>query len=708
MRNRFHLSDILVCVITLTVFIGACGESFLEYPESRRVVQIDSYHGVEVEDPYRWLEELDSEETKAWVDAQNALSRPYLENISKREAIKDRLTELWNYERYGLPFKEGGKYFYTHNDGLQNQSVLYVTSSLGAEPRVLIDPNVFSKDATVSLRLYSVSPNGKYIAYSISDGGSEWNIWKVRNVYSGEDLENELQHTKFSNASWSRDSKGFYYSRYPEGTNGKGDGSKPVSIYYHRVGTKQSQDSHVYSIPDHPLQNPYGTVTKDGRYLAIHVFKGFQTNVVRLLDLSQKNGRVVALFDEWDALYTVIGNDGTQFFVNTNKNAPLGRVIAVNIKEPRQKSWREVIPEAEETLQSASYVGGVFVARYLEDAQSRVRIFDRKGKLIRTVQLPGVGTASGFDGQPDDSETFYSFTSFLSPPAIYRYNLMTDESNLFNKSEVKNVDLDEYETKQVFYNSKDGTSISMFITHHKAIELNGQNPTLLFGYGGFNISLTPTFKVSRMVWLEMGGVLAIPNLRGGGEYGEAWHLAGTKTNKQNVFDDFIAAAEWLIDNGYTSTAKLAIQGRSNGGLLVGAVITQRPDLVGVALPAVGVLDMLRYHLPSANARMWSSDFGLSENEDEFNALFAYSPYHNIKNRTCFPATLITTADHDDRVVPWHSFKFGAALQHAQGCGNPILVRVETRAGHGAGTPTWMRIEKVSDQWAFLVKNIGID
>ena len=698
---------VLLLSVALFSLLISCGESQLDYPEAKRGEQVDDYHGIQVADPYRWLEELDGEETKEWVEAQNKLSRPYLEKIPQRTAIKERLTQLWNYERYGIPFKEGGKYFYTKNDGLQNQSVLYVAASLDAEPRILIDPNVLRKDATVSLRRYKVSPNGEYIAYALSDGGSDWTTWKVRTIETGADLADELQYTKFTGVSWSRDSKGFYYSRYPEGENGKGDGSKAVSIYYHRVGTDQPQDRQVYAIPDEPRHNPYGFVTEDGRYLVIGVREGFNTNAVRLMDLRQADSKVVPLFDEWDARYNILGNSGNEFFVKTNKDAPLGRVVAVNSKRSDPKNWREIIPEAEETLQNASHVGGVFIARYLKDAQTQVKIFDRKGKLVRAVDLPGVGSAFGFGGKSDDAETFYAFTSFTSPPSIYKYNLITGESSLFAKSEVKGLDFNDYETRQVFYNSKDGTRVPMFIIHRKGLELNGENPTLLYGYGGFNISLTPSYRSDRMVWIEMGGVLAIPNLRGGGEYGEAWHLAGTKLNKQNVFDDFIAAAEWLIDNSYTSTPKLAIQGGSNGGLLVGACITQRPDLFGAALPAVGVLDMLRYHTPSANARNWSSDLGLSENADEFKALFAYSPLHNVKDETCYPPTLITTADHDDRVVPWHSFKFGAALQHAQMCKHPVLVRIETRAGHGAGTPTWMRIENIADQLAFLAKTLGM-
>lgn len=694
------------CFIIFSFLMAACNVEALQYPETKRMARRYDYHGVKVEDPYYWLEDLECEETKTWVTSQNELSRPYLAGIPKRESIKKRITELWNYESYGIPKKQGGKYFYRRNDGLQNQSVLYVAKSINAAPRVLINPNVLRQDATISLKRYSVSPDGKYIAYTLSDGGSDWSYMKIREIETGKDLQDELGFIKYTNASWSKDSKGFYYSRYPgipNGTDRKGDGAKPVSIYYHLIGTRQSADRPVYSMPDHPLWNPYGTVTNDGRYLTIFIEEGYSTNALYYLDLLQPGAKVVSLFDKWDAEYNFIGNKGAEFYVKTTRNAPLGRIVAVNIERPHPMKWLEIVPETEATLQKAGYIGGNFIAKYLKDAQTQVIVFDKEGKKLRTIDLPGVGSAFGFNGKPDDTETFYSFTSFTSPNAIYRYDIATGKSSLFAEAELNGIDSSEYETEQVFYRSKDGTRVPMFITHHRGLPLNGQNPTLLYGYGGFNVSLTPRFKVSQMVWLEMGGVLAIPNLRGGGEYGESWHLAGTKTNKQNVFDDCIAAAEWLIDKGYTSRSKLAVKGGSNGGLLVGACITQRPDLFGAALPAVGVLDMLRYHLTNANARSWASDYGLSENEDEFKALFAYSPYHNVKKRTCYPATLITTADHDDRVVPWHSFKFAAEMQNAQECSNPVIIRVETRAGHGAGTPTWMRIEKIADQLAFLTQ-----
>jgi prolyl oligopeptidase len=563
---------------------------------------------------------------------------------------------------------------------------------------VLIDPNGFSEDATIALAGLSISPDGRYAAYSTSDGGTDWNTWHVRDIATGEDLDDSVAYTKFTGASWLPNGTGFFYSRYPLGPDGEGDGQAQVEIFFHEVGTDQSEDDLVYSVEDSESRNPYGTVTEDGRFLVINLFEGYNENAIYYRDLGAPSGGIVRLLDDWDALYTFVDNDGPVFFFHTNKDAPRNRVVAIDTRNPDQ--WREVIPEADETLQGASYVGGLFVGQYLRDANSLVRIFDGDGEAIRDVELPGIGTAGGFGGTADDPETFYSFQSYTVPPTVYRYDVATGESDVYRETQV-DVDPSSYETVQVFLTSADGTRVPMFLTYKAGLERNGQNPTLLYGYGGFNISGTPSFRADRLVWLEMGGIFAHANIRGGGEYGEDWHQAGTKTNKQNVFDDFIAAAEYLIAEDYTSTPKLAIQGGSNGGLLVGAVMTQRPELFGAALPAVGVLDMLRYHTASLNARQWSSDYGLSENEEEFEALYAYSPYHNAREGACYPPTLVTTADRDDRVVPWNSFKFAAALQHAQGCENPILMRIETRAGHGAGKPTWMRIEEVADAWAFL-------
>jgi len=700
---RKHLWTI--AFFSLAAFVlTACSpaETPIVYPETERGDVVDTYFGEEVSDPYRWLEDLDGDATAAWVEAQNAVSFPYLEAIPQREAIKNRLTELWDYERFGIPRKEGGRYFFEQNDGLLDQDVLYVADAIDDDPRVLIDPNAFSEDATIALASWVPSPDGRWLAYSTSDGGTDWKTWHIRSVDTGEDLDDAVPRCKFTGASWSGDSEGFFYSRYPALDDGAGDGSKTTSVYFHRRGTAQDADEHVYTIPGETTKNPYAAVTQDGRYLIISERLGYDANDVYYLPLGPRASKPLPIFDQWDARYNFIGNDSRTLFFWTNKDAPRGRVVAVDLGRPSAGAPREVVAEAEETLSSVDYVGDTLVCQYLRDANSLVRLHTADGSARGEVELPGMGTARGFSGHGDDSETFFSYTDFTTPTAIYRYAVNTDESTLFASPEPP-IDLSGYEAKQVFFESKDGTRVPMFIVHKTGISLDGQNPTLLYGYGGFNSSRTPSYRTTRMVWLEMGGVLVITNLRGGGEYGREWHMAGTKLQKQNVFDDFIAAAEWLIANGYTSTPKLAIQGGSNGGLLVGAVITQRPDLFGAALPAVGVLDMLRYHTPSANARQWASDFGLSENEDEYRALRAYSPYHNTVDGNCYPPTLITTADHDDRVVPWHSFKFAAAMQRAQGCANPILIRVETRAGHGAGKPTWMQIEVAADQWAFLAK-----
>jgi len=684
----------------------------LYYPPTERGDLIDDYHGVEVADPYRWLEDLDGEKTASWVEAQNDVSHPYLEKIPTRERIKVLLTERWNYERYGIPFKRGGLYFYTRNDGLQDQRVLYIAQSLDGDPRVLIDPNTFSEDATISLASYAVSPDGKYIAYGTSDGGSDWKTWHVRDVETGDDLSDFLDYIKFTGVSWTKNGAGFYYSRYPVGDDGHGDGSAAVSVYYHAVGTEQAEDPLIYAIPEHPRRNPYASVTDDGNYLIINVSERYDVNAVYYKDLRVPDAPVVKLLDEWDAQYNFIGNVDDRFYFQTTREAPLSRVVAIDLDAPRPEDWTEIIPEKDVSLQGVSHIGERFVAQYLKDVLPLVQVFDTDGNQIREVAVPGIGSINGFGGDVDDSETFYQFTSYTDKGTIYRFDVETGETVPFTKtmedSESTDIDPDNFETKRVFYESKDGTSIPMFITHKKGIALDGRNPTLLYGYGGFNISLTPGYSASRFVWLEMGGILAVANLRGGGEYGEDWHQAGAKHNKQNVFDDFIAAAEWLIENEYTSVPRLAIQGASNGGLLVGAVMTQRPELFGAALPAVGVLDMLRYHLPSANARAWSDDYGLSENEADFVTQYAYSPYHNVTEGACYPPTLVTTADHDDRVVPWHSFKFAAALQYGQACTNPILIRIETRAGHGAGTPTWMQIENIADQWAFLVDALEME
>lgn len=684
--------------------------SSLAYPEAKRVEHVDVYHGVRVPDPYRWLEDESNPETHAWIEAQNALAQPFLESIPARERIKTRMTELWNYERYEVPVKRGARYFYLRNDGLQNQSVLYVTDSLDGEARVLLDPNALSPDGTIALGEFVPSPDGRVLAYSLSDGGTDWRTWHFRDVETGKDLPEVLQFIKFADVAWTADSKSVYYSRYPTLPNGTGDGSKQREIYRHILGSPVESDAHIFKVTDHPTRNPYPFVSDDGRYLVLFLYDGSQSQGIYYRKLGSEGapiGDVVRLIDTFDAEYEFIEQLDDVFYVRTTVDAPNARLVAIDLARPAKDQWRDVLPETNFALRDTSILSGRVISHYLQDAHSVVRVATLEGKPIYDVKLPGLGLAKGFTGAVTDTETFFSYTDFLTPLAISRLDVTTGAVSLVRAPTVP-VDTSAYLTEQVFYESKDGTRVPMFITRKKDFVKNGQAPFLLYGYGGFNLAQQPAYSTPVIVWLEMGGAYAVANIRGGSEYGEAWHSAGTKLQKQNVFDDFIAAAEWLIDERYTSTPKLAIRGRSNGGLLVAAVANQRPDLFGAALPGVGVLDMLRYHTPSANARQWSSDYGLSENEDEFKALYAYSPLHGVREGTCYPPTLVTTADRDDRVVPWHSYKYTAALQAAQGCGNPIMLRVETRAGHGAGKPVWMQIEDYADQWAFLVRSLGME
>ena len=676
----------------------------LAYPESKKVEHVDEYHGVKVADPYRWLEDPNAPETKAWVEAQNKLTFSYLNEIPARDRIKERLTRLWNYERYSVPFKEGNRYFYSKNSGLQNQSVLYTVTSLDGEPRVLLDPNTLSPDGTVARTGFTITDDAKLMAYGLATAGSDWQEWRVRDVETGEDLPDVLKWVKFSGASWTKDGKGFFYSRYDEPT----EATRLVGanyfqkLYFHRLGTPQSEDALIYERPDEKEWGFGGDITDDGRYLIISVWKGTERkNRVYYKDLQAKDAPVVKLLDDFDASYSFIDNDGPVFYFQTDLEAPRGKVVRIDTSRPERANWRVVIPQAAETLESVDVINNMFVASYLKDAYTQVKIYDLGGKFVRNIDFPGIGTAGGFSGKRQDKETFYFFTGFTTPPVVYRYDMTSGKSIVFRQPKV-DFDPNGYETKQVFYNSKDGTRVPMFVTHRKGLKLDGANPTLLYGYGGYGISQTPGFSVGNLVWMEMGGVFAVANLRGGGEYGEEWHAAGKKLKKQNVFDDFIAAAEWLVANKYTSAPKLAIMGGSNGGLLVGAAMTQRPELFGAALPAVGVMDMLRFHKFTIGWA-WISDFGSPDNPEEFKALRAYSPLHNIKPGTRYPATLITTSDHDDRVVPAHSFKFAAALQAAQGGTPPALIRIETKAGHGAGKPTSKIIEEAADRWAFLVR-----
>lgn len=679
------------------------------YPAAHLDKQVDEFHGVKVADPYRWLEDPDSDESRAWIEAENEITFDYLGGVAQRGSIEKRLTKLWDYERFGSPFKEGGRYFYTRNDGLQNQSVLYVADSLAAKPRVLLDPNTFSDDGTVSLAGYAVSDNGRYIAYGTSDGGSDWRTWQVRDIEAGRNLSDKLDWVKFSGASWTKDNAGFFYSRYDEPAEGSELQSANYyqKLFYHKLGEPQSSDTLVYERPDHKDWGFGGGVTDDGRYLIVSVWKGTENkNRVFYKDLSYPQSEVIELLNEADAAYSFIDNDGPVFWFQTDLDAPKGRVVAIDTRRPQRGAWKEIIGESGDALQGVNTVGGRFLASYLHDVKTVVKQHGLDGRDLGQIKLPGIGSAYGFGGKRNDSETFFSFSSFTTPTTIYRFDVATGETELFRKPVVK-FNADDYTTEQVFYRSKDGARIPMFISYKKGMRRNGANPTLLYGYGGFNISIQPSFSVSNLVWMEMGGVHAVANIRGGGEYGEEWHQAGMKLNKQNVFDDFIAASEYLINKRYTQSKKLGIFGGSNGGLLVGACLTQRPDLFGACIPAVGVLDMLRFHQFTIGWA-WVSDYGSVDDKAEFDTLYGYSPYHNIKAGTCYPPTLITTADHDDRVVPAHSFKFAAALQAAQGCDNPVLIRIETRAGHGAGTPTSKSIEQAADRWAFLVRALGMN
>ena len=688
---------------TMHMSVESPTEKRIVYPESPRVEQVDEYHGVKVADPYRWLEDLDSQQTRDWVAAQNRLTSAYLAAIPEREPIRKRLTELWNYERYTVPIQHGGRYFFTRNDGLQNQNVLYRVDTPGGEPKLVLDPNTLSQDGTIAMTGWSVSEDGKRLAYGLSSGGSDWQEWRVRDVETGRDLPDVLKWVKFSLAAWTHDNKGFFYSRYDEPREGRPleEANFYQKLYYHRIGTPQSADELVYQRPDSKEMGFIAAVTEDGRYLIIQAWKGTETeNGVFYKDLQQPGSKVVELLDRFDAAYGFIGNDGPVFWVQTDLGAPRGRMMAVDLRDPAREKWRELIPQGTETLQGVTCLNDTFVALYLKDAHSQVRQFDLTGKPLREVALPGLGSAEGFTGRRRDRETFFSFSSFTAPGTIYRYDLETGKATVFRRPDIKGFDPGQYETKQVFFPSKDGTRIPMFLTYKKGLKLDGSNPTYLYGYGGFNVSVVPAFSTAHLVWMERGGVYAVANLRGGGEYGEDWHQAGMKLKKQNVFDDFIAASEWLVANGYTSRRKLAIAGYSNGGLLTAACMVQRPDLYGAVIVGVGVLDMLRFNKFTIGWG-WTSDYGSPENLEEFKALYAYSPYHNLKPGTAYPPTLITTADHDDRVVPAHSFKFAAAIQRDNAGPHPTLIRIETRAGHGGGKPVSKRIDEAADELSFL-------
>jgi prolyl oligopeptidase len=680
-------------------------EKGLSYPESRKdTTVVDDYFGTSVPDPYRWLEDDQSEETGKWVQAQNDVTFGFLDKIPFRNSIKDRLTELWDYEKYSAPSIKGDYTYFYKNDGLQNQSVMY--RQLGTEePTVFLDPNSFSKDGTTSLAGTSFTKDGSLLAFQISEGGSDWRKVIVMDAASMEILEDTLVDVKFSGISW-KGNVGFYYSSYDKPKDGSelSGLTQFHKLFYHELGTSQSDDVLVFGGDETPRRYIGGGVSEDGSYLIISAATSTTGNELYIQDL-RNDGPIVNVVDNYDNDHWVIHSEGDKLFIKTNLNAPNGKVVMSSITDPSPSTWIDFIPETENVLRVGT-AGGKFFANYLKDATSMVVQIAADGSIEREIELPGVGSAGGFGGKLEDAELYYSFTSYIYPPTIFKYDIASGESSVYKQSGVQ-FDPTQFESKQVFYTSKDGTKVPMILTYKKGIELNGQNPTMLYGYGGFNISLTPSFSTSNIVLMENGGVFAVANLRGGGEYGEKWHSAGTKLNKQNVFDDFIAAAEWLIENKYTSSEKLAVAGGSNGGLLVGATITQRPDLMKVAFPAVGVLDMLRYHKFTSGAG-WTYDYGNSdENEEMFKCLLGYSPVHNCQSGTHYPATMVTTADHDDRVVPAHSFKFAAALQEAHQGTNPVLIRVDVKAGHGAGKPTSMIIQEQADKWSFMFWNMDV-
>jgi prolyl oligopeptidase len=682
------------------------------YPPTRTGNVLDDYHGTRVADPYRWLEDADSPETAAWVAAENRLTFAWLEQVPQRTAIRDRLTALWDYPRYGPPFKKADRYFFFKNSGLQNQAVLFTQGSLTATPEVLLDPNTLSTDGTVALSTTAVSEDGRLMVYGVAQSGSDWNEFHVRDVATRTDREDVLRWIKFSGAAWTHDNLGFFYSRYPAPT---GDAllaeNRNHTLYYHRVGTPQSEDLLIYERPDQPEWGISASVSEDGRYAVLHLWLGTdRRNRIAYIDLGDPQhpdlrAPVRMLLGEFDASYGFVGNDGPVFYFQTDNAAPRQRVIAVDTRVPQPAGWRTVIPQQADALESSGIIHDTFVTTYLHDAHSNLRFWGLDGRPLGGVALPTLGTVSGITGEREDAEMFYAFTSFLSPTTIFRYDFAAGRTEVF-KAPALAFDASPYETRQVFYESKDGTRIPMFLTMRRGLPHDGSNPTYLYGYGGFNVSLTPAFSVGVLAWLEMGGIYAVPNLRGGAEYGEEWHQAGMLERKQNVFDDFIAAAEYLIRERYTSTPKLAIGGGSNGGLLVGAAMTQRPELFAAAVPAVGVMDMLRFHKFTIGWA-WVTEYGSADSAAHFPFLYRYSPLHNLRSGTRYPATLITTADHDDRVVPGHSFKFAAALQVAQGGDAPVLIRIETKAGHGAGKPTAKVIEEAADRWAFLVRILGI-
>lgn len=685
------------------------------YPPTKTVEQTDLYHGTPVSDPFRWLEDVDSAETAAWVQAQNRVTFDFLGTLKHREPLRQRLTELYDYARHGLPVKEAGRYYFTYNTGLQKQSPLYVKDRLDGEARLVLDPNTWSEDGTVSMTQWAVSPDGRWLGYGVSTAGSDWNEYRVLDLETGRETGDVVRWIKFSTLQWTEDSRGFFYSRYPAPVPGENQVFSALanhSVYYHRLGTPQSEDVLIFADPEHPRRNWYSSVTDDGRYLFIYGAEGTDPrNRLYYLDLRDPQrpdltGPVVRLIDRIEADYTVLGNRGSVVFLRTDLDAPRRRIIAIDLAAPDRANWRTVVPEGPEVIESSAFVGGRFVLDYLRDAHSRLVVFALDGTFEREIPLPGLGTVNGGPrGDPDDPELFFSYTSFVQPTIPFRHDLATGKTEPVDQPRAK-FDPSVYETRQVFYTSKDGTRVPMFITHRRGLRLDGSHPAHLYAYGGFNVSQTPGFSPGIVAWLELGGVYALANLRGGGEYGREWHLAAIKERRQNAFDDFIAAGEYLAREGYTSPERLTISGGSNGGLLVGAVVNQRPDLARVALPAVGVMDMLRFHKFTIGWA-WTSDYGSSDDPEGFRYLSAYSPVHNVRPGVTYPAILTTTADHDDRVHPGHSFKYAAALQAANPNPKfPAYIRIDVRAGHGAGRPVTKVIEETADRLAFALHFTG--
>jgi prolyl oligopeptidase len=692
----------LLLLAGVALFLGADQATKLNYPVAPKSDQVDDYHGAKIADPYRGLENADAASTQKWVEQENALTFGYLAKLPGREAIKKQLTELWNYEKFGGFEKAGNHYFYFHNSGLQNQAVLYVMDSLNGPARELLDPNTYRKDGTTALAGESVSWNGKLLGYAVAQAGSDWAEWRVRDVATGKDTSDLIQWTKGSPISWTADDRGFYYARYAEPPPEKllTVAALDQKVYFHKLGDPQSADKLIYERPDHPNWTISPQVTEGGRYLLFEMENGVPgTNMLAYQDLRAANPHVVMLIPSPDHAYTPIAVIGSTVYLQTNDGAPRSRIIAMDIEHPERGNWKEIVAERPETLDGARIADSKLVLSYMKDAHSAARLVGLDGKTIAEIAMPGIGTAGWSDARLEDKEMFYRFDGFTIAPTIYRLDLETGKSTVIRQAKVA-VDLSAYETKQIFYSSKDGTRVPMFLSYKKGLKLDGQNPTILYAYGGFDISETPNFRPALVEWMQMGGIYAVANIRGGSEYGEAWHQAGMRAKKQNVFDDFIAAGQLLIASKYTSTPKLAIFGGSNGGLLIGAVLNQRPDLFGAAMPAVGVMDMLRFQKFGFGTQ-WVGEYGTADNAEDFKVLKAYSPLHNIRKGAEYPPTLITTSDHDDRVMPGHSLKYAATLQQAQEGPAPILIRIETRAGHGAGKPTTKQIDEWADRFAFL-------